>query len=590
MNKQYSIESFQEIWFVDFEFITIDGGLPKPVCLVAIEYRTGKVIRLWEDEIDRYQEPPYGIGKNSLFVAYYSSAEMGCHLVQGWQLPNNVIDFYVEFKNKTNNLELPCNYGQQKKSGRGLIDALRYYGLNTIGEESKEAMRNLILGGKWNQEDKEKIMDYCESDVEALRQLFPKIIVNINIGQALLRGEYMKATAIIEHNGIPIDYETFQKIKNNWETVQEILIEKFNEKYNIFEGRTFKRDRFEEWLINKNIKWQKLDSGQLDLKDETFRQMARVNLEIAPIREIRNILSKMRLLNLAVGSDHRNRCLLSAFGSKTSRNQPSNTKSIFGPSVWLRGLIKPEDGSAIAYIDWSQQEFGIAASLSKDENMMKAYKSGDPYLEFAKQAGTVPPDATKASHSKERELYKQCALGVLYGMGVKALSERVGDELVAGKLIKLHRKTYPVFWNWSESILNCANTYGYIETVFGWKMYISSTTKPTTIRNFPMQANGAEMMRLACCFAIRNGIRISMPVHDAILIEAPVTEIDESIRMTQEAMARASREVLSGFELSSDVKKIIYPDRYMDPRGVETWDTIHSIICNIQAKFDKGVN
>jgi len=174
-------------------------------------------------------------------------------------------------------------------------------------------------------------------------------------------------------------------------------------------------------------------------------------------------------------------------------------------------------------------------------------------------------------------------------MGIKALSERVGNELVAGKLIKLHRKTYPVFWNWSESILNYANTYGYIETVFGWKMYISSSTKPTTIRNFPMQANGAEMMRLACCFAIRNGIRICMPVHDAILIEAPVTEIDESIKITQKAMARASREVLSGFELLSDVKKIIYPDRYMDPRGVETWDTIHNIICDIQAKFDEGV-
>lgn len=462
MSKQYSIDSFKEIWCIDFEFITPDGGLPKPVCLVGIEYRSGKVIRLWDNEISQLQEPPYGIGKDSLFVAYYLSAEMGCHLVQGWQLPYNVIDFYAEFKNKTNNLDLPCYYGQKKKSGRSLIDALRYYGLNTIGEESKEEMRNLILGGKWNQEDKVKILDYCESDVEALRQLFPKILENINIGQALLRGEYMKATAIIEHNGIPIDNETFQNIKNNWETVQEILIKKFNEKYNIFEGRTFKRDRFEEWLNQNNIHWPRLDSGQLDLKDDTFRQMARANNEIAPIREIRNILSKMRLFNLAIGPDHRNRCLLSAFGSITSRNQPSNTKSIFGPSVWSRGFIKPEIGFALAYIDWSQQEFGIAASLSNDGNMMQAYRSGDPYLEFAKQAGTVPHDATKKSHAQERELYKQCALGVLYGMGVKALSERVGNELIAGKLIKLHRKTYPTFWNWSESILNYANTYGFI--------------------------------------------------------------------------------------------------------------------------------
>jgi DNA polymerase I len=74
----------------------------------------------------------------------------------------------------------------------------------------------------------------------------------------------------------------------------------------------------------------------------------------------------MRLSDLAVGSDGRNRTLLSAFRARTGRNQPSNTKFIFGPAVWLRGLIKPPPGHGIAYVDWSQQEFGIAAALSGD--------------------------------------------------------------------------------------------------------------------------------------------------------------------------------------------------------------------------------
>jgi hypothetical protein len=72
----------------------------------------------------------------------------------------------------------------------------------------------------------------------------------------------------------------------------------------------------------------------------------------------------MRLFaDLAVGHDGRNRCLLSAFRSLTGRNQPSNARFIFGPSCWLRGLIRPEPGRAIAYVDWSQQEFGVAAAL-----------------------------------------------------------------------------------------------------------------------------------------------------------------------------------------------------------------------------------
>ena len=101
----------------------------------------------------------------------------------------------------------------------------------------------------------------------------------------------------------------------------------------------------------------------------------------------------MRLNELAVGRDGRNRTILSAFESRTGRNQPSNTKYIFGPSVWLRGLITP--GHGVAYIDWSRPEFGIAAALLGDTAMQAAYASGHPYLEFVKQAGAVPADATR---------------------------------------------------------------------------------------------------------------------------------------------------------------------------------------------------
>ena len=125
--------------------------------------------------------------------------------------------------------------------------------------------------------------------------------------------------------------------------------------------------------------------------------MAKIYPEVSPMRELRSALSEMRLNDLAVGADGRDRTILSAFQSRTGRCQPSNTKYIFGPSVWLRGLIKPPEGWGVAYIDWCQQEFAIAAVLSGDEVMQAAYRSGDPYLAFAKQAGLVPADATKQS-------------------------------------------------------------------------------------------------------------------------------------------------------------------------------------------------
>src|SRR5258707_9612762 len=135
------------------------------------------------------------------------------------------------------------------------------------------------------------------------------------------------------------------------------------------------------------------------------------------MRELRSSLAELRLNDLAVGHDGRNRTILSAFRAKSGRNAPSNSKFIFGPSVWLRGLIKPPPGCAVAYIDWQQQEFGIAAALSGDVNMQKAYRSGDPYLAFAKLSGAVPADATKETHEAERDLYKACVLAVQYGMG-----------------------------------------------------------------------------------------------------------------------------------------------------------------------------
>jgi hypothetical protein len=89
----------------------------------------------------------------------------------------------------------------------------------------------------------------------------------------------------------------------------------------------FSAERFEAYLVRHGIPWPRLASGKLDLTDQTFREMARAYpKEIGPLRELRYALSQLRLHDLAVGRDGRNRCLLSVFGSRTGRNQPSNSR------------------------------------------------------------------------------------------------------------------------------------------------------------------------------------------------------------------------------------------------------------------------
>ena len=89
------------------------------------------------------------------------------------------------------------------------------------------------------------------------------------------------------------------------------------------------------------------------------------------------------------------------------------------------------------------------------------------------------------------------------------------------------------------------------------------------------------MLRLACCFATERGIRVCAPIHDAILIEAPLNELDDTVEQTQQALGEASKIVLDGFQLRSEAKKIRYPERYMDDRGERMWGTVTGIVREI---------
>ena len=415
---------YAQIWAVDFEFIAEPGENPEPVCLVAWELRSGQKLRVWREQFGSV--PPYPTGADTLFVCYYASAEISCHLALGWPVPERVLDLFAEFRNHTN--------GMNTVSGASLLLALAHFGLDSIGTTEKEDMRSLILrGGPWSDSERTAILDYCESDVAALARLLPAMLPRIDLARAPLRGRFMVAAASIERNGVPIDIVTLNRLKMHWFDIQNELIAEIDANYGVFEGRTFKADRFAAWLVRHDIPWPRLESGRLDLGDNTFRDMARAHPAVAPLRELRAALSGMRLSDLAVGRDGRNRTILSAFRARTGRNQPSNTKFIFGPSVWLRGLIQPPPGYGIAYIDWQQQEFGIAAALSRDPLMMEAYRSGDPYLAFAKQAGAAPADATKATHKAVRDQFKSTVLAVQYGMGAEALAQRIGQPPIRAR-------------------------------------------------------------------------------------------------------------------------------------------------------------
>jgi DNA polymerase I len=598
-----------EMWSIDFEFRITDGGFPLIACMVAREYWSGREIRLWRDELLKRRQAPFNTDSNSVVCAYYASAEIGCFLQLGWPLPENVLDLFVEHKLSMNGIPAPprerkAGTSGKAKKGEGrdsLLGALAIRGLAHIDAGEKQAMRDLILSkhpDEMTLEERAQALDYCTTDVVGAEALLRYMIQRgeIDWPRALWRGRYVQAVAKIERCGVPLDMALHARLSANWSAIKHHLIAEANKTFPVFdEEDTFKEDRFVDYVIRHDQPWPVLPSGQLALDDDTFDDMCRFHPQLRPLYEVRASLGKMRLTGLAIGPDGRNRCMLSVFQSVTGRNQPSNNRFIFGPARWMRGLIKPPPGYAVAYVDWKSQEIAIAAMLSGDERLLEAYLTGDVYVGFAKQAGLMPDGATKENYPQfddVRDVCKAIILGIGYGMGSDALAVRAGlTKTDAANLIRIHRHTYKKFWQWVENTTAGALFTGRIAIASGWRRLVLDNPNIRSLQNWPVQSTGAEMMRQAVIAATDAGLAIGAPVHDALLLVSAAKTFEQDLADLQAIMSKAGEAVI-GLPVPTDAKlvwaagempparittattKWELEGRYMDKRGAAMWELV----------------
>ena len=563
---------FTEVWLHDFEFIAQPGEHPDVVCLVAHELRSGQTLRLWRDELGA--TPPYRTDAGALFVNFVANAECACHLALGWPLPTRVLDLNPAFRNLTNGLPTPeC---------KGLLGALRYYGFGNTDQKHKDAMRDRIIRGwPFTPEEQQKILDYCIGDVDDLARLLPEIDLNV----ALHHSEFAAVSALMEHRGVPIDMTVFRRLADTkiWSAIRDAMVPAIDAQYGAYvrDGAgdwTFNQKQFGAYLAREGIDWPVLETGKLNLRRRTFEDMSKGFPQLENLRQLRHSRDKMRRIKLAVGADGRNRTVLWPFKAKTSRTQPKAAQWIFSPAVWLRSLIKPAPGMAVAYVDYSSMEFLIAAALSdrhcgSANAMLDMYRSGDPYLTFAKRVGAVPATATKKSHETVRDKYKIMLRAVQYGMSSETLAARLGvSTFEAHEMLRQHRSVFAQYWKWSDDWVQHALQTGTMHTAMGWTCRVGITEfNDRSIRNWPVQATGADILRTACIMAARHNIRLLAPVHDAVLIEAPIDQIETEVVRAQDIMRRASRIVLGAeYELRTDAAIVRYPERYRDKRALQS--------------------
>jgi DNA polymerase I len=584
-----TVSDFEHIVFADFEFVSKPGERPDVVCLAWHELSAGQTFRLWRDQLG--PAPPYRVDDRTLYVCFVANAELGCHLALGWPLPVHVLDLSAEFRNITNGRTVPA--------GKGLLGALAYYRFADVDSKRKDDIRaRIVKGWPFTAEEREEILLYCASDVEAMVRLLPKMLPDIELDAALHRAEFVASSAHMEHRGPPIDMDVYPQLadENVWRYVRDAMVPVIDAQYGVFvrgpDGDWHcSMKLFEKYLEREGIVgWPRTDTGKLSMQRKTFEDMTKGNPQLENLRQLRHARDKMRKIKLAVGADGRNRTVLWPFKAKSSRTQPKASQWIFSPAVWLRSLIKPPPGRAVAYVDWSSMEFMVAASLSGDPVMLEFYRSGDPYLSFCKRVGKAPATATKHTHGQLRDRYKTGLLAIQYGVQAETLAGRLGVSTVeAREMLRQHRELFAVYWNWAADWLARALDTGVMWTPMGWFCRTGITElNERSIINFPVQGTGADILRLACVWATRHGLELCGPVHDAILLEAPEDRIEADVALLQEIMRRASRVVLTppggaACELRTDAKIIRYPDRYTDPRGDEIWARVLELLAEYRA-------
>jgi DNA polymerase-1 len=205
----------------------------------------------------------------------------------------------------------------------------------------------------------------------------------------------------------------------------------------------------------------------------------------------------------------------------------------------VREAFVASPGHQIASADYSQIELRIMAHLSEDEALLKAFTEGmDVHRATAAEVFGVAPDQVS---SEQRRYAKVINFGLIYGMSSFGLAKNLGIETkAAANYIERYFQRYPGVKNYMDETRLSAKSQGYVETVFGRRLYLPEINSPNGPRrggaeraaiNAPMQGTAADLIKLAMVKVQdvldeqRRGTKMIMQVHDELVFEVPDAEV-----------------------------------------------------------------
>lgn len=245
----------------------------------------------------------------------------------------------------------------------------------------------------------------------------------------------------------------------------------------------------------------------------------------------------------------------------------------------IRTAFIADKGMKLVSADYSQIELRVLAHIADIPQLKKAFAEGlDIHAMTASEMFGVP---VADMPSDVRRRAKAINFGIIYGISAFGLANQLGisrDE--AGQYIKTYFQRFPGIRDYMEATKKFAHDKGYVETVFGRRIhYPEINTKNPSMRGFleraainaPIQGSAADIIRRAMirlpgalADAKLDSARMLLQVHDELVIEAKVAEIDNTITVTRRVMECAAEPAV---KLSVPI--------HVDAKAADNWEAAH---------------
>ena len=220
----------------------------------------------------------------------------------------------------------------------------------------------------------------------------------------------------------------------------------------------------------------------------------------------------------------------------------------------IRQAFEPSDGNKFISADYSQIELRVMAHLSKDPGLLSAFQEGEDV--HSKTASEVFNVGIEDVSSDLRRNAKAINFGLIYGISAFGLGKQLGiTRNLAAEYMAMYFEKYPGVKQYMESTKESASQNGYVETLFGRRLYLKEINANNALRrqaseraaiNAPVQGTAADIMKIAMIRMYqalekeKSEARIILQVHDELILDTPEKEIDRVIELTTEAMKEAT--------------------------------------------------